>query len=87
MEIWSEVSVHGSPLLDGEGLELSEDGVEDDRAREYGNDREQDLDLLHLRDGAEAPRALIASVDASRLVEKLELVCVDGEVALEHVWI
>lgn len=54
-----EVGVHGAALLDGEGLELGQDGVEDDGAGEDGDDWDEALDLLHLGHRAQPPRALL----------------------------
>jgi hypothetical protein len=54
-----EAGVHGAALLHGEGLQLRQDGVEDDGAREDGDHAQQHLHLLHLRRRAQAPRALL----------------------------
>lgn len=62
LEGGGETSVHGGSLLDGEGLELSKNCVEDDGAGEYGDDGDEDLHLLHLRYSAEPPWTLLDDV-------------------------
>jgi hypothetical protein len=54
-----EARVHGAALLHREGLQLRQDGVEDDGAREDGHHAQQHLHLLHLRRRAQPPRALL----------------------------
>ena len=54
-----EPGVHGAALLHGEGLQLRQNGVEHDGAREDGHHAQQQLHLLHLRRRAQTPRAFL----------------------------
>lgn len=67
VEGFGEVSVHGGALLDWEGLELGEDGVEDYGACEYWHDWDQYFHLLHLFHCAEGPSAFFLAVFALQL--------------------
>lgn len=58
----SDVGVHGGSLLDGEGLELCQDGVEHYGACKNGDNGDEDLYLFYLGDGAELPWTLFSSI-------------------------